>query len=298
MKLYFCQPDYSLNREPYLAYVSKRQGPYSRFMHMHPDTVEVILITDGTGEYFIGNRSYPVSAGHLVIYNSQVVHDEYLEAGSVGGSTICCGIRNLVRPGLRPNSLIADGIDPVFPLHQHYDNVFLLMNAIFMMLNSTAEHRRTMAQELMRVLLCYIDSNVLLTQEGNRLGISRHLQQDFTLLVSVKTFIDDNFHEPIRLDALAKKFRVSPFYISHEFKKRYGYSPMDYLIKRRLGEAQTLLITADEGGNLDKNVTEIAYHVGFNNLSHFQSYFKNKVGKTPGQYRNEYLQANRHNLKG
>lgn len=296
MRLCFCQPDHSLSCDSYLAYASKRQGPYSRFMHMHPDTVEVILITDGTGEYFIGNRSYPVNAGDLIICNSLVVHDEYLEEGSAGGSTICCGIRKLVRPGLRPDALIPDDVVPVFPLHHHYDNVFLLMNAIFMMLNSAAEHRQAMVQELMRVLLNYIDSNVLPMQESTPPGKTIAPSRDLTLPASVKTFIDDNFHEPIRLEALAQKFRVSPFYISHEFKKRYGYPPMDYLIKRRLGEAQTLLITADELGELD-SITDIAYQVGFSNLSHFQNYFKNKVGKTPGQYRNEYLQANYQLLK-
>lgn len=292
MRLCFCEPDHSLSCGAYLAYASKRQGPYSRFMHMHPDTVEVILITDGAGKYFIDNRSYPVNAGDLVVYNSLVVHDEYLQ----DGNTICCGIRKLIRPGQRPGALISDDVVPVFPLHHHYDNIALLMNAIFMMLNSSAEHRQTMAQEITLVLLNYITSNVLPIQEAPRLKKKNDSVQDLTLAASVKTFIDDNFREPIRLEALAQTFRVSPFYISHEFKKRYGYSPMDYLIKRRLGEAQTLLTTADEQGALS-SITNIAYQVGFNNLSHFQNYFRNKVGKTPGQYRNEYLQANYRLLK-
>lgn len=284
MRLCFCQPDHPLSCSTYLAYASKRQEPYSRFMHMHPDTVEMILITDGTGEYFIGNRTYRVNAGNLVICNSMVVHDEYLEEGN-SASTICCGIRNLTKSGLRANALIPDDAVPVFPLHYHYDSLFPLMKAIFMMLNSAAEHRQTMAQDLTRVLLDYIDNNVLPMREAHC------PPQDYTLTASVKAFIDDNFHKPIRLEALAQRYRVSSFYISHEFKKRYGYSPMDYLIKRRLGEAQTLLTTADRLGSAT-SITDIAYQVGFNNLSHFQNYFKNKVGKTPGQYRNEYLQTN------
>ncbi|MBJ3109898.1 myo-inositol utilization transcriptional regulator ReiD, partial [Salmonella enterica subsp. enterica serovar London] len=115
------------------------------------------------------------------------------------------------------------------------------------------------------------------------------IQRHENLLDSIKSYIDRNFYEPIRLDTLATKFNVSPYYVSHEFKRRYGYSPMDYLIKRRLGEAQSLL-TTDEGGR--EKITSIAYRVGFSNLSHFQNYFKNKVGKTPGQYRKDYRKAN------
>lgn len=201
MRLCFCQPDHPLSSSTHLAYASKRQGPYSRFMHMHPDTVEMILITDGTGEYFIGNRTYRVNAGDLLIYNCMVVHDEYLEEGNAASSTICCGIRNLVKPGLRPNALIPDDFVPVFPLYHHYENIFLLMKAIFMLLNSAVEHRQAMAQELTRVLLDYIESNVLPIQENQRPLL------DYTLPASVKTFIDDNFHEPIRLEVLAQKFR-------------------------------------------------------------------------------------------
>lgn len=80
--------------------------------------------------------------------------------------------------------------------------------------------------------------------------------------------------------------------MAHEFKKSYGYSPVAYLIKRRLREAQTLLTTATNDGMFER-ITDIAYLVGFNSLSHFQTSFKANVGKTPGQYRNDYLKENR-----
>ncbi|HFP9935524.1 TPA: myo-inositol utilization transcriptional regulator ReiD, partial [Escherichia coli] len=105
---------------------------------------------------------------------------------------------------------------------------------------------------LTRVLLKYVEGNVLM-RTGN--DITRRHKN---LLDSIKAYIDHNFYEPIRLDALATKFNVSPYYVSHEFKRRYGYSPMDYLIKRRLGEAQSLL-TTDEGGC--EKITSIAYRV-------------------------------------
>ncbi|QTF10819.1 AraC family transcriptional regulator [Brenneria izadpanahii] len=267
--------------------VDQYQGSYSRFMHMHPETVELILITDGAGDFFIDNRTYPVKRGDLVIYNSLVVHDEFLEKAnsSSAHSLLCCGIRNIVKRGMRPNTLIPDGAVPIFPLYHHYGNVSMLMNLIFTMLNSAAEKRNSMAQSLTQVLLDYINGNILVTIDD-----SVDPQSD-TLPASIKNFIDQHYHEPILLGTLARKFRVSPYYISHEFKRAYGYSPMDYLIKRRLGEAQILLTTAE--GKAMENITEIAYRVGFANLSHFQNYFKKRCGgKTPGQFRREYLMEN------
>ncbi len=286
MRMCFCRPDHLMTDRPSLAYASRvdqHQGPFSRFMHMHPETVELILITEGAGDYFIGNRIYRVKRGDLVIYNSLVVHDEYLEDGTSVG-TLCCGIRNIVKRGMRPGAIITDGTIPVFPLYQHYDNVFSLMNTIFVMLNSETAQKYSMAQALTQVLLEYVSSNIL-TKVDDCTDL-----MNGTLPASIKDFIDLHFHEPIQLGTLAQQFRASPFYISHEFKKTFSYSPIDYLIKRRLGEAQTLLTTAEELGM--ENITEVAYRVGFANLSHFNNYFKNKVGKTPGQYRNEYLTKN------
>ncbi|MEA7538876.1 cytosine permease, partial [Salmonella enterica subsp. enterica serovar Virginia] len=42
-------------------------------------------------------------------------------------------------------------------------------------------------------------------------------QRHENLLDSIKSYIDRNFYEPIRLDTLATKFNVSPYYVSHEF---------------------------------------------------------------------------------
>lgn len=285
MRLCFCPLERENKTLPQLVYVSQvseSEGPFVRFMHMHPQTVELILITEGEGEYFIGDRIYPVRKGDLLVYNSQVVHDEYLEGGRPVG-TICCAINHIARPGLRANALIPDARVPVIPLYHHYETVLKLMSSIFTMINQRAVDGPAMAQLLTRVLLKYIEGNVLLCIDNDETA------RNDNLLDVIKNYIDLNFSEPIRLETLASKFNVSPWFVSHEFKRRYGYAPMDYLIKRRLGEAQSLL-TTDDGGR--EKITSIAYRVGFSNLSYFQYYFKNKVGKTPGQYRKDYRKAN------
>lgn len=61
MRLCFCPSERENKAQPQLAYVSQvseSNGPFVRFMHMHPQTVELILITEGDGEYFIGDRIY------------------------------------------------------------------------------------------------------------------------------------------------------------------------------------------------------------------------------------------------
>mgnify|MGYP002224503495 CR=1 FL=1 len=52
------------------------------------------------------------------------------------------------------------------------------------------------------------------------------------------------------------------------FKEETGFSPMQYVTRRRIGEAQNLLI------NTQLSITEIAANVGYNNSNYFQNVFK------------------------
>ena len=61
------------------------------------------------------------------------------------------------------------------------------------------------------------------------------------------------------------------------FNSVYGISPFDYLRKQRLDKAIRLL--KDE----KISVTEVAYSVGYPNLSHFAKTFKKHVGVSPSQ---------------
>jgi AraC-like DNA-binding protein len=62
-----------------------------------------------------------------------------------------------------------------------------------------------------------------------------------------------------------------------------GYSPMQYLLRRRVGEAQTLLITTD------LPIAEIAGRVGYDTQSYFNLQFTRHVGMPPKRYRQNYI---------
>ena len=65
-----------------------------------------------------------------------------------------------------------------------------------------------------------------------------------------------------------------------EFFEYYHTTPGKWLTQKRLEHARTMLETSK------KNVTEVAFNCGFENLSHFSRIFKQKYGKSPLQYQN------------
>ena len=85
------------------------------------------------------------------------------------------------------------------------------------------------------------------------------------------------------LQTIGDALNASPYYLSHVFKNMSGYSPIQYLLRRRLGEAQTLLISTD------LTISDIAGLVGFETQSYFNSQFTKHVGIPPKKYRENYV---------
>ena len=98
----------------------------------------------------------------------------------------------------------------------------------------------------------------------------------------VKNFIDENYFEEININELADNFHISVSALIRSFKSLFGLSPVQYLNRRRIGEAQTLLI------DTDKSVTDISFEVGFNNRTYFNKVFFKIMGMTPKKYRDLY----------
>ena len=72
---------------------------------------------------------------------------------------------------------------------------------------------------------------------------------------------------------------VNKCYFIRLFKRELGQSPLRYINQKKTEKAQLLLLTAD------MPVKEVAYELGFFDLSYFIRLFKKKVGMTPQEYR-------------
>ncbi len=79
---------------------------------------------------------------------------------------------------------------------------------------------------------------------------------------------------------LAEKVHLSPSYLSDLLKKETGKNAQEHIHYYLIEEAKSLLL------NSDKNVSEIAFNLGFEYPQYFNKLFKQKTGKTPMEYRN------------
>lgn len=95
----------------------------------------------------------------------------------------------------------------------------------------------------------------------------------------VLDYIHDNMAEDLSLTAMANLAAMSGTQFSKSFKKEVGQSPLQYVIAQRLELASVLLRTSQ------LTVAEIAYRVGYRDLSRFGQHFKRKFGDTPAAFR-------------
>jgi ligand-binding sensor protein/AraC-like DNA-binding protein len=103
------------------------------------------------------------------------------------------------------------------------------------------------------------------------------------IVKQVKDYIQENYHINLKLDDIANAVYISPYYLSHIFKKETGHTILEYLTKIRLNTAKKMLINSKD------NVRVIALKVGYSNPSYFSKIFKNNEGLSPNQFRQKNI---------
>lgn len=99
------------------------------------------------------------------------------------------------------------------------------------------------------------------------------------LVTRVKEFVLANHEDEITLASAARAAHTSTFYLCKVFKKSTGLCFTEFVSRTRIEKARALLLRR----NL--RISEIAYQVGFQSLTHFNRVFKKLVGESPTEFR-------------
>ncbi len=102
-------------------------------------------------------------------------------------------------------------------------------------------------------------------------------------ILAVQEMLEQNYGKAISIETLAEEFNMSPRNLSRRFKQATGESPSQYLQRLRLEAAKELL------HNPSISISEIAYQVGYDDLSYFSKLFNRHTGSLPQAYRDEIL---------
>jgi AraC family transcriptional regulator of arabinose operon len=91
--------------------------------------------------------------------------------------------------------------------------------------------------------------------------------------------LDQQYRDPPSIEQLADEVGLSASRLAHLFREETGVSIQSYIRERRLMMAGMLLVQTHE------RISQIAYSVGFGDVSNFNHAFKQRFGVSPRQYR-------------
>ena len=105
-------------------------------------------------------------------------------------------------------------------------------------------------------------------------------EKDHIIVNKIYQYVMNGFtHKTITLDDISEHVNMAPATFCRYFKKHFSKTFTGFLNEVRVGHACKLL------QDTDKNITEICFASGYNQLTHFNRQFKKIIGYSPKQYR-------------
>lgn len=117
---------------------------------------------------------------------------------------------------------------------------------------------------------------------SNPMNRSSVFSKNIEKINKVYEYVFQNIQEGIKLEEASAVLNMAPSSFCRFFKKKTGLTFMEYVKNVRVGIAAKLL------AETDKQITQICFESGYNNLANFNHYFKANMGKTPSDYRKNF----------
>lgn len=233
--------------------------------HCH-DHFEIYFITKGSCCYFINDKAYHLVPGDIILIPDGIMHNTKYQNTVYSRKLISCSeyfIPDSVRAHipslihLYRNPEVTDSIDEVFrKIEEEY--------------GCGDEFCEDMLKCYTNMLFLIMARNpVKCDKEEN----SRHYVDDAI------DYIQSNFTHNITLPMLSERYFVSPEHFSRVFKRRTGFTFVEYLNALRLQKAESMLKQLNTAP-----ITQIAEECGFNDSNYFSLKFKELYGMPPKRF--------------
>lgn len=111
---------------------------------------------------------------------------------------------------------------------------------------------------------------------------NRSLYKEQERLRKIYSYIDQNYHQKIDIDQMARLSNLSKEAFCRYFKKHNGNTFITFLNQYRISQSKRLLMSG-------QRVSESCYRCGFESLAYYNRVFKRMTGENPSQFRKRYL---------
>lgn len=256
----------------------------ARVPHFHYQ-YELLFCVAGEADFVIAGKVYHISPGCMLFMSN--LENHYIQSYSQGYERYTLRFSNeIIAIYLRDPLLLSIFKQrPKDFCHQYVcgEKEFpRFLNLIRLMEQEYEQRKPYWAQMIASKLLTILVA--IYRRNPDCFPASRNAESQ-ALIFNVQNYIEMNLGEDLSLDAIASRFFVSKYYLSHCFTQVTGYTFKEFIITGRISKAKDLLLTTQD------EVSAIGEAVGFHNTSNFIRTFKKREGVSPLQYRNQAKNA-------
>jgi len=257
-------------------------------LHKH-DFHELVVILGGRGTHLMDGHRYPINAGDVFLIRGDMAHG-YADTQAMSLVNILFDPRRLRLPlaGLAdvPGYHALFRVEPQMRQSDQFrhrlrltpdalDKVATMINVMEKELEKRRPGYRFVAITTLMELIGFLSRNYFATP-----GIE---QRPLRKLSEVLSYIEEHYAEAITIKKLCQIAGASESSLTRACHKILGRSPIEHLIRVRVGHAANLL------RRTDFQITEIAFQCGFNDSNYFARVFSRIMGQTPREYRKQII---------
>jgi len=269
------------------SFITRRlkMDPNSGKIHSHKN-FELNLITSGSGRRIVGNHISSYAKGDLVLLGPNIMHCwEILETEPEMDPE--CIVTHFYENLISSDFFKIPELEPVVDLMNKAGGGILFKGPLTEKVAATLKRMVNLKGLDKYVELLKVFSYLLQIEDKEYLALPSSLphtyDKDQDHINKIYEYVFQNIQEGINLRDASSLVCMEPSSFCRYFKKKTNQTFMDYVKSVRIGIAAKLL------AETDKQITQICYECGYNNLANFNHYFKVIMKKTPSEYRKDFL---------
>lgn len=254
---------------------------FYRHWHYH-DEYELVYIHKSKGIRHVGDSIMPYAPGDLVLLGSRLPHiwlNDFVE-GQMAALTVVHFQRKFVHNDFFSLTLM-ENVRSLFNRSAkgiRFHNLKEVESILNSLKTSSNEDKMIEVLNLLNQLARHPHTEILSSNDYQTVAASQRNDR-FT---RINDYIIRHFKEKIRLTDIAAVAKMTPQAFCCYFKKMTRKTVFTYINDLKIGYSRKLLIETD------LNIDQVAFESGFNNTTFFNRKFKEKMKKTPNEYRRHF----------
>lgn len=240
--------------------------------HVHDEFVEITIVIKGSGSYKVNKKNCIIVGNEILVTLPGIEHDSHGN-GQFIGEYYYLKINLFRYPSILglTQERTQEIVQRLLSIEQamlvsspRINELVALAYANFCTGDTLHMHYAQLQLAELLYLLCI--HSVTAVSSSN---------MDF--LSCAEQYIQDHIKEPIALDAFAESMGYSTSYFKTKFRKIFGMTPNNYIMRQKIQVAKNMLQNKI-------SVTETAMELGFGSSNYFSTVFRNFTSMTPREF--------------